>query len=201
MKRSLILLLSGICFASQVMAEDIEVIFKKVNELRAAGKYSQALSELGWAEKELERLNMEKIQSYIPANIPGFTAEKLKSNSALGMMNIERVFNRSSDGVQIRVSLIGAGNNSAAAAGFGSLAALGQMAAAMGNNAIGQEAFRVEGNTATLAADNEARTADLSVSVEGIVVKMEMSGAADKEALRKVLNSMDIKGMMEYLKK
>lgn len=195
MRKFLLVMALGIFVSGRAFGQDVDTIFKKVNELKTAGKYQQALIEIGWAVKELERMHIEKLRTFMPATIEGFGPAQTDSTSVIGMINLQRTFSRESDNAQLMVSMSGSVGNNPATSGFGQLGAMNQ---ATGNP--GQETFHVEGNVATLVADKVANTSEVTVFIGSMVLKINLGGSADKEFLRKALNSMKIRELTEYLK-
>lgn len=187
-----------IFFTQTILAEDLNQIFKKVNELIASKNYPKALEELGWAKKEIEKQHLNQLRSYLPDELAGFSGQKFESNSALGFTAIERTYQKSGDPAQIKVSLSGGSGGTEAA--FGNLAALGKMAAMMGGEG-GQETIRVAGRTATLKADEGSNSAELTVFLDsGSVLKFEMDNGSKVETLKSLAEAVKINDLDTYLK-
>lgn len=177
------LLVALVFVPTLALAEDLNAIFKKVGELYAAGKYPAALTELEWARKELEKENLKKLQALLPDSIEGFTGEPVESGSGLGITNIERSY-RGGSGASMKVSVTGFGG--AAGGALGGLAALGQMAAMMGN-LPGMEAFRVGTLTGSMRVDQQQKEVEATVTLSGgslFIVKLDNS--TDGETVKKI---------------
>lgn len=193
MKRILIAALALSLFLPAVsQAEDINEIFKKVNEYVESKNYTKALEELNWAKKEIEKLRNEGIKTYFPDQVEGLTGQKFDVSSALGMTNLERRYAGGSTSVV--VSLVGGGKTGA----FGGLAGLGKMAAMM-QQGQGIDSFRIDGLTASL--DESGTNPELSVFLDsGSILKIEGTRGADGEKLKSIAKEIDLGGLDTYLK-
>lgn len=187
---SLIVAMMAVNFAA---AEDINAIFKKVNDLIASQNYSKALEELKWASKEIETLHSKKLEAFLPDQLAGYNGEKVSSGSAIGITNIERSY-KGADG-SVKVSLTNMGG---AAAGLGGLAQLGQMAAIFGGS-NGMESFRVQGRTAQL--DTTGVNPSLTVYLEsGSMLQFAGNGKVKGELLKTMAEAMKLDDLDNYLK-
>ncbi len=185
--------LIAIPFSAQ--AEDINAIFKKVNDLVAAKNYPKALEELGWATKELEKLNSQQLQSFLPDEVAGFTGKKAEINSALGMTNIERKYTK--EKMRLKIAITG-GSSGGANQGLGGLAAFGRMAAMMGGGQ-GQNTFRINGRTASMEDRDDGGL--LTVFLEsGAMLTLELNNASDSATLKTVAEGLDLNKMDNYMR-
>jgi hypothetical protein len=177
-------------------AEDIQAIFQRVKELADNKNYSKAIEELSWAKKELEKMNAEKIQSFLPDKVLELNGDKPQSNSALGFTNIERTY--SGADASIKVSLTGSGGN---AAGLGGLAQLGKMAAMFGGEGTNQETIRVAGKTATLEKGEGTGNTSLTVFLDsGSILKLDLTKGSDAEKLKSFAEALKLQELDTYLK-
>lgn len=189
-------LLLGLLWAGPVFADDINSIFERVNDFIAKQNYSKALEELSWARKEIEKMHLAKVQSFIPNTLAGFTGGKIESNSALGMSNIERTYTKGSQ--QIKLSL--AGGSGASSDAFGGIAALGRMAAMMQGSVPGQETFRILGRTANLQSFTDQNRADLTIFLNsGSTLRLELDGSTSGQILRTAAEQLKINELDTYL--
>jgi hypothetical protein len=187
--------LSCAVFPLAAQAEDINAIFKKVNDLVAAKNYPKALEELGWAQKEIEKLNSQQLQNFFPDEISGFKGKKAEVNSALGITNIEREYTK--DSLRLKMTLTG-GSAGSGNQGLGGLAAFGRMAAMMGGGQ-GQDTFRIGGRTASLESRDDG--GQLTIFLDsGAMVNLELSNASDSAMLKTIAEALDINKMDNYLK-
>jgi hypothetical protein len=184
--------------AASAAAEDINDIFKKVNELVQAKNYSKALEELGWAKKEIEKMNSKQLESYFPDTLNGFKGQPVSASNALGFTNIERLYKKD-ESTSVKVSLTGSGPGGVPG-GLGGLAAFGKMAAMMGNNGDGSDTFRINGRTAQLEEHSDEKRAELTVFLDsGSILKFEGSNT-DGGALKQMAEALKIGDLDTYLK-
>lgn len=178
-------------------AEDLKQIFEKVQQYYQEKNYSKALEELGWAQKEIEKANSQVTQSFFPDTVEGFKGGKIENTSVFGMMNIERSYEKS-DSETVKVSLMGSAKGQAQNP-LGGLAAVGQMAAMMGGSQPGIDSFRMDGRTALL--EKEEDSASLTVFLDGgSMMKFEMNGSNNPEALKKFASGFKIADIEKHLK-
>ena len=175
-----------------IRAEDINVVFKKVNEYVAQQNYPKAMEELGWARKELERLHTIKIGTLLPNEINGFTGAAPKTQSMLGMTNIERTYTNAKQRIELSIA-------GGTAEGMGGLAGLAKMGMMMEANEPGNETFRIDGRTATLKAA-QPTSPELTVVLEsGQILSLRGKGV-DAAALKSFAEAMKIGDIDSYLK-
>jgi hypothetical protein len=178
-----------------IHAEELNDIFKRVNDLVAQRNYSKALDELSWAKKEIEKLNTGQVASFFPDTLGGLKGDKFESSSALGFHSAERTY-RGGDSVTIKVSLTGAsgGGNE----GMGALMGIGKMAAMM--DIPGQEAVRIQGRTATMNTENEG-SPKLTIFLDsGSMLMIESESGGTATQLRKMADELKLEDLDKYLK-
>ncbi len=176
--------------------ENIQEIFKKVTELTEQQKFPQAIVELGWAEKALQKKNAEKLTSFFPETLADFKADSMKTNAALGMTTVERVYKK--EKLEVKVSLTGGSRP-----GLGnSLAGIAQMGAMLGaKGAGGMNSFRLDGQTANLNVNENRKKADLTVFLgSGSILKLEMKNGTDSDALKSMVKGLKVGEINDYLK-
>ena len=88
MKRLAIATFVVLCLSNSAVAEELDTIFKKVNEYVAAQNYPKAIEELQWANKELEKKHNEKLGTLFPQELVGFKGDKLKAQAAMGFSTV-----------------------------------------------------------------------------------------------------------------
>jgi hypothetical protein len=191
MKRSLSLAaVLALSFALPAAAEDINEVFKKVNEYAAKKNYPKALEELQWAQKELEKLNQQRLAELLPKDVDGFVGEEPQVQSAMGFTTIERQYNKGEKGIQ--VSIAGGGG---AAGGLAGIAKMGMM---MGGAQPGKDQFRIDGRTATL---DTSGSPELTVLLEsGSVLQIRSSDeSVDGATLKKFAQGLKVADLDSYL--
>lgn len=196
MKRALLLAL--IIFSPALSsAEDVKTILDRTQSLIKDEHYSQALTELSWAQKEIAKMHMNKLEGFLPATVGGLKGEPATSNEAMGFLTVERVY-RDASGAEIKVSLLGSAGNAGAAQGLGALAGLAQMAAAMGGAAPGVESIRVQNRRATL--DKSSGMPKMMMSLNsGLTLNAEaQSGTVKVEQLQGLLEAIKLDDLEKY---
>lgn len=178
--------------------EKFEDILQRAQELRTQGKFSQAMNELSWATKELEKQHLEKLQSFFPKAVGDLAGGEFESNSALGLITLERPY--SGSGVKLKVSLLGSSQSEGAAArGMGAFAGLAGMAAMMGGQGTGTDSVRIKGARAVIRMENSQAELTLPLS-SGMTLQVErQSGKPTKEQLVAVAESVDTAGLEAYI--
>jgi hypothetical protein len=182
-----------IVFAQSAYAEDVNVIFEKVNKLIAEKNYPKAMEELAWAKKEIEKMHSARIQEFFPATVIGLQGADVKASGAMGFSNIERTY--SGQGKSLNVSLQG---SSATGAG-GGIAAFGRMAALMGQQDPNSESFRIDGLTASLKKNGSNN--ELQVFLDsGSILNISSRNGLEADELKKVAEAIDIVKLDDYLR-
>jgi hypothetical protein len=172
-----------------VIAEDLATLMKRVQDYASQENYSKAIEELSWVQKELEKMNMKKLEAFLPNDLSGFKGGKVEQNSALGMTNMERTYTKGSETVTVSVTGGGAGSP------LGGLAGLGRMAMAFGGQP-GMDSFRISGRTANL--NEQGDSSDLTIFLDsGSMLNIK---GANGDTLKKLAEAMPIDAMDKYLK-
>jgi len=185
-------------FSPCLKAEELKDIFGRVQQMVEAKNYTKALDELGWAKKEIEKLNTAQLKTFFPDTLNGYSGDKFEANSILGISNVERTYKKEGAG-EIKVSLTG-GSGGAAQGGFGGLAALGGMAAMMGGQE-GSDTFRIDGRTATLSLPQGSSNGELTVFLNsGSILKVEMFQKANGDTLKAMAQALKLNDLDNYLK-
>ena len=183
-------------------AEDLNEIFKRVNEFVAAKNYSKAIEELAWAKKEIEKLNAGQINTFFPDTLGEFKGGEIEQGAALGIMNTSRTYTKASAGLgeygqpTVIISLTGGAGGGSGSEGLGGLMALGKMAAMMDG---GQNTFRINGKTANLTEMGDG--ASLTVFLDsGSVLKLEGQNGVNGAQLKSMAESLKLVELDRYLK-
>ena len=195
------IVLSLLCVASafnafSANADELESSLNKVRTLVTEKNYSAALEELGWARKEIEKMNSGQLATFLPDDLNGFSGKKISSNSVMGFTNIEREYSKGA--VTVKVSLTG-GSVGGAGAGLGGLAAIGKMAAMFGGNTPGQETIRVQGRTAMLESENSIPNLTIFLD-SGSILKLEMTSGKEISALKDMASALKLDDLEKYIK-
>lgn len=193
MKKLIINLFFILFFTNMALAEDINEIFKRVNEFIAQKNYSKAISELDWAKKEIEKMHNSRIDEFFPNEINGFKGSPSKKSSALGISNYERDYSGSEG--QIKLALVGGSGDPNQ--GLGGLMQLGKMAAMY--QVPGQESFRVSGKTAVIDTNNSAPKVSVYLD-SGAVLQLDAEDGVSAETLKKFAEAIKVGELDTYLK-
>ena len=180
--------------------DTIEDIFKKVIEYTEQGRFPQAMTELSWAQKELQKKNAEKLKSFFPETLAEFKGGESKTGGALGMTTVERSYKKESS--KVKVSLTG-GSKSGLGNSIAGIAQMGAMFGAQGLNgdAGGMDSFRIDGQTANLKVNQARKKADLTVFLSsGSILKFEMQNGTDGDALKLMAKEIKVADINSYLK-
>jgi hypothetical protein len=194
MNRTLLAASLASLFLSQpALAEDINEVFKKVNEYVQQKNYPKAMEELGWAQKELEKMHQARLSELLPGEIDGFKGGDTQVQQVMGFSNIEREYSNGEKSV--RVAITGTGG----AEGMGGLAGIAKMGMMMGGTQAGKDQFRIAGRTANL--DSTSGTPELSIFLEsGSLLQLSTSEGVDGPALKKFAEGLKVADLDAYLK-
>lgn len=178
--------------------ERFEDLLKRAQDYKEQGRYRKALDELGWAQKQLELLHGERLQSFFPAAVGDFQGGKFDNQSMIGLVSVSRDYVSPSAG-KIKVALVGAGAGTGAAQqGLGALAGLAG-AAAMFGNPQQVETMQIKGVRAMLDSKTGKPELTLPLSSGMIIQIRPQGGKATKEQLVSVAEAIDFKGLESYV--
>jgi hypothetical protein len=186
--------LFSLLFAVQpALGEDINDVFKKVNEYVQQKNYPKAMEELTWAQKELEKLHQQRLSELLPADVEGYKGGDTQVQQMMGFSNIEREYTNGDK--NIRLAITGTSGTD----GMGGLAGIAKMGMMMGATQPGRDQFRINGRTASLDTTNSSP--ELSVFLEsGAVLQLTTSEGVDGPALKKFAEALKIADLDNYLK-
>lgn len=194
MKAALSMVVCGVAvlFAPSARAEDIKVLFDKVNKLVEAKNYPGALTELSWAQKELEKLHQQQLAQIIPSEVEGFKGNEPEIQSAMGFTTLEREYVKGEQTITMSISG-GAGGD-----GLGGLAGLAKMGMMMGGTQPGIDKIRLGSLAATL---DTTATPELTVFLDsGAILQLRSGEGVDGAGLKKFAEGLKISDIDTYLK-
>jgi hypothetical protein len=192
-----ILFITAMCSPLSASAENIDEIFTKVKQYSENQNYPKAIEELAWAEKELQKLHFNKLQSFFPETLGAFKGKPAESQAAFGMSSVEKEY-RDGKGI-LKISLAG-GSGGAANNPMGGIAALARMGQMMGQQP-GVETFRIDGRTANLKVNEKYKNAELTVFLEGgSILTAKLTKSADGDLLRQAIKQLPLTELDNYLK-
>ncbi len=191
MNRTLLAASLASLFLSQpALAEDINEVFKKVNEYVQQKNYPKAMEELGWAQKELEKMHQARLSELLPGEIDGFKGGDTQVQQVMGFSNIEREYSNGEKSVRVAIS---------GAEGMGGLAGIAKTGMMMGGTQAGKDQFRIAGRTANL--DTTSGTPELTIFLEsGSLLQLSTSEGVDGPALKKFAEGLKVADLDSYLK-
>lgn len=175
---------------NQARAESMDELFANLKKYVEQEQYTNAMEELQWMQRELDKLHFEKVKGFFPDELDGYKGGDTNSQTVLGFTNMNRTY--SGAGPDIDVALTGGPSVA------GGMAALLQMVNVLG----GQEnstTFRLDGRTATLVSDPDG-SASLSVMLKsGSLLTFEAKEIEDVEFLRKAARVFPVAALDDYL--
>ena len=172
-------------------AESIDELFESLKKYVEQEQYTNAMEELQWIQRELDKLHFDKVKGFFPDALGAYSGGDTKSQTVLGFTNMSRTY--SGAGPDIEVALTGG------ASVAGGVAALLQMVNVLGSQE-NTTTFRLDGRTATLVSDPGGGATSLSVALKsGSLLTFEAEGLEDAEALRQVARSFPVAALDDYL--
>lgn len=184
----------SLLFAVQpALSEDINDVFKKVNEYVQQKNYPKAMEELTWAQKELEKLHQQRLSELLPAEVEGYKGGDTQVQQMMGFSNIEREYSNGEKNIRLAIS------GTSGTEGMGGLAGIAKMGMMMGATQQGRDQFRINGRTASLDTTNSSP--ELSVFLEsGAVLQLTTDEGVDGPTLKKFAEALKIGDLDNYLK-
>ncbi|MFM1848797.1 MAG: hypothetical protein RL417_2271 [Pseudomonadota bacterium] len=183
-----------VLFPPVARGEDLNAVFKRVNDLMAQKSYARALEELGLARQEIERFHLEKVKTFFPATVAGYTGGESKTGGALGIATVDREYTKGTS--TLRLGLRG-GNAGSGPGSFGSIAQLGRMVAGM-QKQPGVESVRIGLQPGIIKLAGAKNTLTLFLE-SGAVLVVEGLTSASNEELKNFAGALDIISLEKYL--
>jgi hypothetical protein len=178
----------------RVQAEDINAVFKRVNDLLAQKSYAMALGELGLARQEIEKLHLQRIQAFLPQTVAGFTGGNIRTGGALGVMTVDREYTKGALTLQLGFR---GGNSGNGPGTFGNIAQLGRVVATT-QKQPGVESVRIGAQTGIIKASGPKNTLTLFLE-SGSVLMVAGPVSATNEELRTFAEALDVVNLEKYL--
>ncbi|HEC12618.1 MAG TPA: hypothetical protein ENI80_05130 [Acidiferrobacteraceae bacterium] len=168
--------------------KNVKKAFDKAMEYVEKGNYVKANKELDWAKKDIDKLHIQRLLTYLKDELAGFKGKPVKSTAVLGMMAVERDYKKGNTTVKVSITTVGAG--------LGAFSQIATMAQRSNPNA---ESFRVGDHTGIIEAQS-GRTAMTVFLEAGPFLKLEMRGAGEKKILYDMLGEISVDELNKYLK-
>ncbi len=196
MKNLVLALSAGAAFiiSAPAFGEDINKIFENVKKLVAEEKFPAALKEIDWMKKEIEGLSTGQLKKLLPDSLLDYQGGSPETSAALGFSTLKRSYKNGAKTIEVQIT---SGSGGAGGA-FGGMLGLGKMAAMMGVQGEGQDAFRIDGRTASLETSGDPK---VSVFLDsGAVLAISGNGGIQGDELKKFAESMPVGKIDDYLK-
>ena len=175
-------------------AEDLNAILKRVNDYIAQENFPKALEELTWAEKEVQKMNTQKLGKVLPGEVQGFVGDPVKSQSAMGFTSIERNYKKGNQTIALSIAGTSSGPGGAGA-GLAGLARMGMMMGAQ----EGTDTFRLDGKVATIKT--EGSYPEITVALDsGSILSIKGTNAVDQATLKTFAEAFKISDIDNYLR-
>jgi hypothetical protein len=171
-------------------AEGIDELFANLKKYVEQEQYTNAMEELQWMQRELDKLHFDKVKSFFPDQLEDYKGGETKSQTVLGFTNLNRTY--SGAGPDIEVALTGG------ASVAGGMAALLQMVNVLGSQE-NSTTFRLDGRTATLVRDPDG-SATLSVMLKsGSLLTFDTKNMEDIDLLKQAAGAFPLAALDDYL--
>ena len=177
-----------------VAGEELNAVFKRVNDLMAQKSYARALEELGNARQQIEKLHVDKVKTFFPAGVAGYTGGETKTGGALGIATVDREYTK---GASILRLGLRAGSTGGGPGSFGSIAQLGRMVAGM-QREPGVENVRIGLQPGLIKLTGNKNTLTLFLE-SGAVLVVEGHSSATNEELKNFAGALDVVALEKYL--
>jgi len=173
-----------------VGAETMDELFENLKKYVENEQYTNAMEELQWMQRELDKLHFEKVKSFFPDELEGYKGGDTNSQTVLGFTNMNRTYSRAGQDIEVALT----GGVSVA----GGMAALLQMVNVLGSQE-NSTTFRLDGRTATLVRDPDG-SASLSVMLKsGSLLTFEAKNMEDADMLRQAARIFPVAALDDYL--
>jgi len=177
-------------FSSQANAESIDELFENLKKYVDQGQYTNAMEELQWMQRELDKLHFEKVKAFFPGELVGYKGEDTNSQTVLGFTNLNRTY--IGDGSDIEVALTGG------ASVAGGMAALLRMVNVLGSQENSTK-FRLDGRTATLVSQPDGPASPSVMLKSGSLLTFEAKKVDDADVLKQAASAFPVAELDDYL--
>jgi hypothetical protein len=182
------LMLPAAAFAQT--SEDAESLLESARQAYKAGKYKQAIEDMQWAIKEINKIRLAQLREHLPKEVPGYEAqdtggEDVAAATMLGLQVLEvgREFTKADLGVEVKITV-----GEVAGAGFGAWAKFAQAFGAT----EGEKLVRIQGRKCTATFDSEERAGTLKAALSNdLVVEVVCRDCDDSSVLEEFANKVD----------
>lgn len=170
--------------------EDAGSLLESAKEAYQAGKYKEAIDDLQWAIKEINKIRLAQLREFLPEEATGYEArdtggEDVAALTMLGLQVLEvgREFSKDDLTVEVKITI-----GEVAGTGFGAWAKFAQAFGAT----EGEKLVRIQGRKCTLTFDGEERTGTLKATLSNdLLVEVNCNNCGDSSVLEEFANKVD----------
>lgn len=84
--------------------KNVKKAFDKAMEYVEKGNYVKASKEVDWAKKDIDKLHIQRLLTYLKDELAGFKGKPVKSTAVLGMVAVERDYKKDSTTVKVSIT-------------------------------------------------------------------------------------------------
>ncbi len=162
----------------------------QVIEYSKQENYTKAIEELSWLKKALQKLHLNKLESFFANDLNGYEGQQVANKTAFGFSTISRKYVGENNSVNV---VLMRGESSRG------LAALREVATLFQGGKMVRDTFRIKGRAAVLES-RENDMSSLTVSLKsGASLRFDISGDVDHDVLRTMGESFPIEQLDDYL--
>jgi hypothetical protein len=170
--------------------EDAGSLLESAKAAYEAGKYKQAIEDVQWAIKEINKIRLAQLREHLPADVAGYEAEDtggedVAAATMLGLQVLEvgRQFTKDELSVEVKITIGEVGGT-----GFGAWAKFAQAFGAT----EGEKLVRIQNRKCTVTFDSEEQTGTLKAALDDdLVVEVDCNGCTDAAVLEEFANKID----------
>lgn len=153
-------------------------------------RYFKAIEDLEWAIKELNNLHFQKLKTYLPSEVAGYTLSD-SGGDVIGIRGLDRTYNQEGTGKSVSINLVS--GSAASGGGLGAFMSMASMATGMNPNS---QMAMVKGRKGTLLVEPENESATLIFSLpNNVVITLESSGFTTGDEAKKFAELIDFDGL------
>lgn len=173
-------------YNSSLAEESFEELVNRALKLKSEGNIAGALEELNWAKKSLEKIQADKVSSFLPEKFGNYVGGKTESSNAFGVTVNEKTY-KDSAGNEIKISITGSGSGE----GFGAFVGMAAGMSGFMTNQPGIETIRIKNQRAMY--DTNGGTQKITLTVQNSILNIEKtSGSPKKEDLIAAAEAVNI---------
>ncbi len=170
--------------------EDAGSLLDSAKAAYEAGKYKQAIEDVQWAIKEINKIRLAQLREHLPADVTGYEAEDtggedVAAATMLGLQVLEvgREFTKEELSIEVKITI-----GEVAGTGFGAWAKFAQAFGAT----EGEKLVRIQDRKCTVTFDSEEQSGALKAALNNdLVVEVNCNGCTDSAVLEEFANKVD----------